>query len=134
MLYRPNSASATTSALTITGRNLAHGRRSIPHRAFIGAGLHRNHITLTDPTVRQSASLVSVSVPYVAAAVIVLDDQDLRDAVTRGDLNLIDAAKRMAGREFLADHIRRSSPIELAAAAKEAGVDFVWDAMMAPNL
>jgi hypothetical protein len=53
--------------------------------------------------------------------------------VLSGDINIIDAAKR-ATVESLAEHIRRSTPDELAAAAREAGVDLIWDSMLQPNL
>ena len=122
-----NPASAATSAAVISPR-------SIPHRSFIGAALHFNHYGITSPTVKQCAAIVGVCVPYVAAAIAVSDDAEARGAVLAGELNLLDAAKRSAARESLVDHIRRSSPAELAAAAKEAGVDLIWDSMLQPNL
>ena len=133
MLYRLNAADATAPARTLTGRNLAHAHRSVPERAFVGADLHLEHLGLTSPTINQAAILAGVCVPYVAAAVAIADDAEARAAVLAGELNLLAAAKRSAV-ESLADHIRCSSPSELAAAAKAVGVDLIWDAMMLPNL
>jgi hypothetical protein len=133
MLYRPSTTGATVPDYTLSGRNLAHARRTVPERAFVAAKLHLNRIAVTDPTVKQCAAWVGVCAAYVASAVEIIDDPDVCDAVLRGDINIIDAAKR-ATVESLADHMRRSTPAELAAAAKVAGIDLVWDAMLAPNL
>ena len=76
MLYMPKTASATAPAVMLSGRNIAHSRRSIPHRSFIGAALHFNHYGITSPTVKQCAAIVGVCVPYVAAAIAVSDDAE----------------------------------------------------------
>ena len=134
MLYRIPAADATAPATTVTGRSIAHAHRSNPELALVGAGLHLNRLALTSPTIKQCASLVGVCTAYVRAAADIIDDPTACNAALHGDLNIWDAARRSTARESLADHIARSSPIELAAAAKEAGVDLVWDAMMMPNL
>jgi hypothetical protein len=135
MLYRMPTTGATAPApLTLTGRNLAHADRTNGELALVGGDLHLERIALIAPTIKQCATLVGVCCPYVTAAVAIADDQDARDAVIRGDINIIDAAKRSAARESLADHIRRSTPAELADAAKATGLNHIWDSMLAPNL
>lgn len=131
MLYR---IQPDTTTPTISGRNLAHSKRSVPERAFIGADLHRNRVELVSPTMKQCARLAGVCIPYVTAAIDIIDDPDARDAVLRGDLNILDAAKRSHARGTLVDLIQRSSPEELAAAARVIGVDLIWDSMLQPNL
>ena len=96
MLYR---IQPDTTTPTISGRNLAHSKRSVPERAFIGADLHRNRVELVSPTMKQCARLAGVCIPYVTAAIDIIDDPDARDAVLRGDLNILDAAKRSHARE-----------------------------------
>jgi hypothetical protein len=44
----------------VTGRNLAHTKRSVPERAFLAADMHRNRVELISPTVKQCARLVGV--------------------------------------------------------------------------
>jgi hypothetical protein len=119
----------------LTGRNLAHGKRTVPERAFVGADLHLNRVKLISPTVKQCAYLAGVCVPYVAAAVEVAIDErvcpDRRDAVLNGDLGLLEAAK--AGHsESLAAHFARATPEEWLEAAKAIGPAVVLDYMIAP--
>ena len=134
-LFPPKNATVgSVPVRRITGRNLAHARRSTPELALIGGELHLNRLAITNPTILQCSGLVGVCPAYVRAAVDIVDDQDARDAVLHGYLNIWDAAKRSSARESLADHIRRSSAAELAAAAKATGIDLIWDSMLQPNL
>jgi hypothetical protein len=131
MLYRPSPVGATAPELS--GRNLAHTCRTIPERAsLVGADLHHNRITLVSPTLRQCAYLADVCGPYVRTAISIIDDLDARDAILRGDINILDTAKRSNAHEPL-DHIQRSSAEELAAAARATGIDLIWDSMLQPN-
>ena len=63
---------------------------------------------LVSPTVRQCAALGHVSVPYVAAAVSIADDNAARTAVLRGDCTVLDAAKADTP-ESLAEHFARAT-------------------------
>ena len=99
MLYRIPAADATAPAATVTGRNLAHARRSIPELALVGAGLHLNRLALSSPTIKQCASLVGVCPAYVRAAIDILDDPIACNAALQCDLNIWDAAKRSTARE-----------------------------------
>ena len=115
----------------VTGRNLAHVKRSVPERAFAGADLHLNRIGLTSPTIKQCARLVGVCVPYVAAAVAIADDEFGRAAVLTDELTLLDATKATAA-ETLAEHFARTGPAEWTEAARAIGPALVWDHMIAP--
>jgi hypothetical protein len=115
----------------LTGRNLAHAKRSIVERAFVGADLHLNNLGLILPTVKQSACLVGVCVPYVAAAVAIADNQAAQSAVLAGKLTLLDAAKA-ATPESLAEHFVRATPAEWLEAARMIGPARVWDQMVMP--
>jgi hypothetical protein len=53
--------------------------------------LHFNRLTLIDPTIKQSALLAGVSIPYVAAA-IAFDEHVFRKAVLQQRASLLAAA------------------------------------------
>jgi hypothetical protein len=130
-LYQGNQSLQEEPFPAIFGRNLAHAKRSIPELALVGADLHLNHLTLISPTVKQSAHLVGVCVPYVAAGIAIADDQAARAAVLAGDCTILDAAKAIAP-ETLAEHMLRSSPSEWTEAARVLNPALVWDYMIAP--
>lgn len=115
----------------ITGRNLAHAKRSVLERAFVGADLHLHNLGLILPTIKQSATLVGVCVPYVAAAVAIADNQAARAAVLAGDCTLMNAAKAAAP-ETLAEHFARATSEEWLEAARMIGPARVWDHMIMP--
>ena len=71
MLYAPSTHIPSPTIRIITGRNLAHGRRSVLERAFLGADLHLDRTQLIEPTIKQCARLVGVCRPYVGAAVAI---------------------------------------------------------------
>ena len=70
MLYRIPS---TTSIPEITGRNVAHARRSAVERAFLAADLVRDRITFVRWTIKQAAesqtSACLTSVPRLTSLV-----------------------------------------------------------------
>jgi len=115
----------------ISGRNVAHARRSVAELALVGADLHLNRLTLISPTVKQSANFVGVCVPYVAAAIAIADNQAARAAVLAGDCNIVDAAKAVAP-ETLAEHFARATPEEWLECARMVGPSAIWDRMVAP--
>ena len=110
----------------VTGRNLAHTKRSVPERAFIGADLHLNRVELISPTVKQCAHLAGVCVQYVTAATVIADDQAARAAVLAGDETILDVAKAVAP-ESLAEHFARATPAEWLECARMVGPAAVWD-------
>jgi hypothetical protein len=133
MLYSLLAPPSTAKIPTITGRNLAHAHRSITERAFIAADLYFDRIKLAEPTVKQSAVIVGVCVPYAAAAIAITGDPAARAAVLAGELTLLEAA-RAGRRESLADHIKRSTPEELKEAGAKVGINMVFDTMVSPNI
>jgi hypothetical protein len=127
-----NGRNGRTRSL-VTGRNLAHAKRSAPERAFVGADLHLNRTELISPTVKQCACLVGVCAPYVTAAVkiVTADGGATRAAVLADDCALLGAAAAVAP-ESLAHHFARSTPDEWLKCAREVGPAAVWDHMIAP--
>jgi len=129
MLYNPATAITTPTPRIITGRNLAHGRRSVVERAFLGADPHRDYTQLAEPTIGQAARLVGVCRPYLSAAVAIANNHDARQAVLSGRVPLLGTTKH---EETLAEHFARATPKEIAAVVDTIGVSLVWDKMIAP--
>jgi hypothetical protein len=96
---------------------LAKNRLDARGRAKLAADLIEGRASLGKLTAKQTIQICRTNAPYVAA---------VRKSPA--------VAETLAERESLVDHIRRSSSDELAAAAKEAGIDLIWDSMVAPNV
>jgi hypothetical protein len=116
--------------VVVTGRNIAHGHRTVNERAFLAGDMKRGRVSPIELTIKQCAMLCRVCVPYVAAAVAIADDSDARAAVLAGRLPLLAVAK--AGTETLAEHFVRSTPNELLEAARVIGPAVLWDRMISP--
>jgi len=114
----------------VTGCDIAHGKRTVPERALLAADLHLGRVVLTNPTVKQCAALAVVCRPYVAAAVVIADDQAARDAVLAGRMSLPAAAHA----ESLVDHFARSSTEQRLEVARTFGIAQVWDQLIVPLL
>jgi len=112
----------------ISGRN----ERTPVERAFVGADLHLGRVPLEKPTIKQSAALVRVCVPYVHAALTIADDQDPREAVLAGKVSLLDAARSTAPAETLAERFIHATPEERLDCARAFGPARVWDEMISP--
>jgi hypothetical protein len=130
-IYHQNQLLQDDLQYAISGCNLAHGKRSAVERAFVGADLKRSCAALINPTIKQAACLAGVSVPYVAAAVLVADDQTLREAVLAGDVGLLEAARANAP-ESLVAHFMRSTPEQRLECARAIGPAAIWDSMLVP--
>jgi len=117
---------------TITGRNLAHARRTAVERALAAADLHVGRLSLVEPTVIQAAALARVSVGYAHAAIAIVNDAKARAAVIRGRIPLLVAS--WSGSESLANHFLRSSRQERAALSETVGLDAIWDECVVPNI
>jgi len=128
MLNRPSQALPATQ---VSGRRVAHFKRTTPERAFIAADLVRGRIRLAAPTVGQAALLLKVCPAYVQAALRA--DADKRYSVLSGYEPLI-RTKPKAKPETLAARLARATPAERAAAAREVGVGAIWDSMIVPTL
>jgi hypothetical protein len=79
VLYRLNT-SDVNPVPRITGRNLAHGRRTASQRAAIAAELRLGERVIVKPAEKQCAALVKVSVPYLRLAAAL--EPELRRQVT----------------------------------------------------
>lgn len=129
MLYRPSPSENQPTA--VTGCSIAYGRRSAVERAFLAADLHRGHISLTRPTIGQSAVLACVCPPYVRAAIKIATDIDVRQAVLTGRRLLLDTTKA-ADPESLIAHFKRASSAERLEAARAIGPAAIWDELISP--
>lgn len=117
----------------VNGRHIAHARRTPIERALLGADLHLDRIRLIRPTMKQSAELVGVCSPYLAAAVKIANDPDARAAVLAGRVPLVIAGWSLAS-DSLADHLLRSSQREKASLSETVGVEYIWDELVAPHV
>jgi len=115
----------------ITGRKLAHAKRSAIARALVAADLHVGRLSLVEPTVIQAAALARVSVGYAHAAIAIVNDKDARAAVLAGRVPLVVASW---ANESLADRYMRSSADERVELREMAGVDHLWDELIAPGV
>jgi hypothetical protein len=114
------AATSTSSAsapfkLTITGQNLAKGRRTKRQRIALAESFIAGTTVLVRPTVKQSAALARIPVAEV-----------YRSRQARKPKPTPPAPPS------LAEHFAKSSPAERAEAARAIGVDRVWDEMVLP--
>lgn len=117
----------------VSGRAVAHGKRTVAQKALLGADLHTNAARLVAPTLRQCAGIVGVCVPYIKIGVAIADDMTARAAIAAGDISIRDITNAFAQpHELLADHILRCSQDELLDAARAVGVTTVWGCMVEP--
>ena len=79
----------------ITGRNIAHSRRTSVQRALLVADLLAGRAVLKQPTAQQLASIARVSIPYIWAAQQIAFDPWLRKLVVDGSMSLMDAAQTL---------------------------------------
>ena len=77
----------------VTGRNIAHGRRSATERALLAADVSAGRKRLAKLTDRQLAAILHVSGPYVSAAKAVARTPEARRQVEVFGAPLLDAAK-----------------------------------------
>jgi hypothetical protein len=74
LLHNPRYDAITAPAVVrvpprqVTGRNIAHGKRSPVERAILAADVIAGRVVITDLTQQQVMSLLRASKPYVAAA------------------------------------------------------------------
>ena len=90
MLY---SNGSNDSTYRITGRLLAHCRRSAARRALLAADLVTGRARLVKPTETQVAALLRVSPAYVRKAVRIVDIRGLRSSVENQRMPLVRAAE-----------------------------------------
>jgi hypothetical protein len=80
MFYTSTTPAATPRQ--ITGRNLAHTRRTPVERALLAADLASGRAVLVEPTMRQIVALTGASPSYAMAAASL--DEGERRSVSRG--------------------------------------------------
>jgi hypothetical protein len=121
--HRPSLAGTSVS-----GRNLAHARRTASERAALAVALLRGEVHLVQPTLKQACLLAGVSPPY-AAAVARLSD-DARELLLAGKIRLADVSNGNGlVREFAA-----ASPAEKIALTRIFGADRIFDQVIEPAL
>jgi hypothetical protein len=103
----PVTLATTTPA--ISGQYLAKNKLGKRARAQLAANILNGRVKVGNLTVRQTARLCRVSVPYIN-----------------------DAQKPPVKSESLAEHFRRSSPDEWRECARAIGPVVIWDQMIAP--
>ena len=124
MLYTPmrHEASARSTSIkvgprTVTGRNLAHKRRTPAQRALLAASIANGETVVIRPTMRQALAMTGANSAYANAA-LKLDPAERR-AVANGWRPLI--PNRPAARQGISD-------AELRRVARAVGADRLLDA------
>jgi hypothetical protein len=130
VLQMLDSLSPFPNATRLTGRRVAHFKRSATERAFLAADLVTGRAQLAKPTIGQAAALLKVSPSYVDAALKAAANGE-RLKVLQGYQPLIRSKPKLGS---LGAHIARSSPAERLKAAREIGVSAIWDSMVTPLL
>lgn len=128
IIYTPQARNVKPA--WITGRNIAHARLTAVERAMLAADLHLGRYALIRPTIGQAADLLRVCPPYVAAAKAIAYDTRARSGVLSGNVPLMVASRS----ESLTERYARSSAEERAELTHTAGVDHLWDELIAPAL
>jgi hypothetical protein len=106
---------ASAASATLTGRNLAHGRRTAGQRALLAADLSAGRVQLERLTATQAALLCGVSLAYV-------EDPAVRDRIARGEaFNAVAPV-----RNGLATAWRKASIRERRDLGRVVGVDTIW--------
>ena len=120
-----------TSQQRSSGQYLRRSVSLAALRAFTGAEIHRANPELT---LREIALRVGCSVPYLRAAITLLEygDQALITRVLRRDCMILAAAASVAVLVKLLTVLEAASPAIRTKAAGRIGVDRIWDTMIAP--
>jgi hypothetical protein len=122
---------ATTAAtVIISGRNVAHRKRTPGQRALLAADILTGKVRLDRPTLKQTATLLHVSVPYVEAALRIAGDPALRARIEGGE-SLNSIAPISNG---LATAWRNASAKERADLARVVGPDTIWAESIEPAI
>jgi hypothetical protein len=133
MLYQHTKYNG--AGATITGNALAYGNATTSERAFVGARLVLGQMHLIDPCITQASAVVRVCRPSIEAAVAVLKNSpDLEARVLSGKFSLIAAGVLAKHSCPLVERFLSATSSELAELGKYAGIDTVWDLMIAPNI
>jgi hypothetical protein len=124
-------------------RHFRLGFRCAAARAFCGAKFYLNK---TIPTLAAAAAWTGSNVPYIQAAIVLIQDETatdpakVRESVLEGHMPLLEAAHQARRRqkaehftvEELAASWRRWSPVERATFGRSVGVAEIWDHAIEP--
>jgi len=152
MLYCPNNAPTPPRQprtrhrqRASTRRHSRHGCRAAAVRAFTAAGIYLDNAI---PTLARAADCCGSNVPYIQAAIVLLQDQTtpypeiLRKAVREGRVPLLEAAhaarqRQEAARvtvEKMAATWRGWTPAQRANFGRTVGVAELWDHSIVPAI
>ena len=107
MLHISPVLNNTTAITSVSGQFLSKNKLCARGRARLAAEILAGHVQVDDLTIRQTAGLCRVSVPYVTAA-----------------------CRHKS--ESLAEHFARSTPEEWQQCARLVGPARIWDQMLSP--
>src|SRR5262245_1705410 len=124
-------------------RHFRHGCRAAAARAFTAAGIYLDG---TIPTLAQAADCCGSNVPYIQAAIILIQDkttphlENLRKAILEGRTPLLAAAhearqRQKAARVTVEEMVaswRCWTPGQRASFGRAIGVAEIWDDAIAP--
>ena len=120
---------ATAAATVIvTGRSIAHTKRTAGQRALLAADILAGKVRIDKPTMKQVASLLHVSVPYVQAALRINGDHRTRERIARG------TAFNQVKPNGLSRAWAKASPAERAQLGQLVGPDVIWDEAVSPAI
>lgn len=112
----------------LTGRNLAHCRRTASQKAAVAAQQVEGEVERTKPTIIQAAADVGANIPYVQLALKLT--RATRARVAAGEITISEAAEANG---LLAAWLVATSE-EKAALGVAVGPDAIWDSAIQPSL
>jgi hypothetical protein len=130
MLFNPKHILPQDHLVLVTGRNLAHSKRSASQRAGVAAQLVLGEADLVNPTVTQVVVLLKVSVPYVEAALAGTADE--RRELAEGRLTISELHPPISVE--LAKIWRNASARDRLEFARRVGAEEVWADAVSPAI
>jgi hypothetical protein len=118
------------AAQAVSGRSLAHRRRTAGERAAIAAQLVCGELHLIEPTISQAATLAGASVSYTRIALEAPAEQ--RAKLAAGSQPITDLLHSAQDREL--DQAWATATSEARAAFGRRHVAELWDHAIAPSL
>jgi len=114
-------------------QRLKDGTRAAACRAIMAARIYHSSMV---STLHAAAVGCNVSIPYVRAALVVLQTEDaaLLQAILDGKVQLLAAAAAMKGTAALISAYRDADPIDKHAFGCAVQVGTVWDEVISPLL
>ena len=127
---RKQVVATAAATVIISGRNIAHAKRSPGQRAILAADILTGKVKIDKPTMKQVANLLRVSTVYVERALRINGDPDLRQKIRAGvPLNQV-----MPAGNGLVAAWTKASPKERAQLGQLVGPDVLWDEAVSPAI